>query len=412
MNPIISLSSGKDLIQRKSMHSKIKELAEQHFQEAVETRRYLHQHPEVSYKEFETTKFIKSELDKLGIPYESPLETGCVGILEGGKKSDRVIALRADIDALPITEEGEAKQAFISKNEGVAHCCGHDAHTSNLLTAAKILKELQGEIEGKVLLVFQPGEEKLPGGGRLLSETGFLQDQGVQAIYGLHTSPMHKPGTIATKVGPLMAAPDEFEVEIIGKGGHAARAHEAVDPIVLSAQYINAIQTVASRSVDPTEPVVVTVGRIEGGTAYNIIPEKVKLWGTARTLTPETAELVEERLEALAKGITESAGGSYTFNFNKGYPAVINTENEAETVLGSMRKLFGDDSAIEMRRPIMAGEDFSFYQQHFPGAFFFVGSGSEDSDSKYPWHHPKYNVDDRFFEVATPLMVSLVFDHK
>ena len=391
------------------MQSKIKELAEKYFQEAVKIRRHLHQHPEVSYKEFETTKFIKSELDKLGIPYESPLETGCVGILQGGKKSDRVIALRADIDALPITEEGDAKKDFISRNEGVAHCCGHDAHTSNLLIVAKILKHLQSEIEGKVLLVFQPGEEKLPGGGRLLSETGFLQDQGVQAIYGLHTSPMHKTGTIATKTGPLMAAPDEFEVEIIGIGGHAARAHEAVDPVVLSAQYINAVQTVASRNVDPTEPVVVTVGRIEGGTAYNIIPEKVKLWGTARTLTPETAELVQDRLEALAKGITESAGGSYTFTFNKGYPPVINTEKEAMAVLSSMKELFGEKSAIEMRRPVMAGEDFAFYQQHFPGAFFFVGSGSDDSDSLYPWHHPKYNVDDRFFEVAIPLTVSLVF---
>ena len=394
------------------MHSKIKQLSETYFQYAIETRRYLHQHPEVSYKEFETTKFIKSKLDELDIPYESPLETGCVGILEGGKKSDRVIALRADIDALPITEEGENKKDFLSQNKGVAHCCGHDAHTSNLLTAAKILKELQSEIEGKVLLVFQPGEEKLPGGGKLLSETGFLQEQGVQAIYGLHTSPMHKPGTIATKAGPLMAAPDEFEVEIIGKGGHAARAHEAVDPVVLSAQYVNAIQTIASRNVDPTEPVVVTVGRIEGGTAYNIIPEKVKLWGTARTLRPETADLVKEKLESLAKGITESAGGSYTFQLNKGYPAVINTEKEAKTVLDSMTKLFGEESAVEMNRPIMAGEDFAFYQQHFPGAFFFVGSGSEESGSTYSWHHPKYNVDDRFFEVATPLMVSLVFDHQ
>lgn len=394
------------------MHSKIKELAKKYFSDTISTRRYLHQHPEVSFKEFETTKFIKKELDKLKIPYESPLETGCVGILEGGKKSDRVIALRADIDALPILEQGGTKSSFISKNKGVAHCCGHDAHTSNLLTSARILKELQSEIEGKILLVFQPGEEKLPGGGKLLSETGFLQKHKVQAIYGLHTSPMHKPGTIATKPGPLMASTSEFEVEIIGKGGHAARAHEAIDPVVLSAQYVNAIQTIASRNVDPAEPVVVTIGKIEGGTAHNIIPEKVKLWGTARTLLPETEDLVIERLEAFAKGITESAGGGYTFSFNKGYPSIINTEKEAETVISTMKKLFGEESALEMRRPVMAGEDFAFYLQHFPGAFFFVGSGSEESDSLYPWHHPKYNVDDRFFEVATPLMVSLAFDHQ
>lgn len=394
------------------MHPKIKELSDKYLTDAINTRRYLHQHPELSFQEFETTKFIKSELDKLEIPYESPLKTGCVGILEGGVKSDRVIALRADIDALPIQEEGDAKKAYYSKNKGVAHCCGHDAHTSNLLTAAKILNELQDEIEGKVLFVFQPGEEKLPGGGKLLTETGFLQAQGVDAIYGIHTSPMHKAGTMATKVGALMASTSEFEVEIIGKGGHAARAHEAVDPVVMAAQYISSVQTIASRSVDPTEPVVVTIGKVEGGTAHNIIPEKVKLWGTARTLSLKTEELVIEKLDSLAKGITEGAGGSYNLEFNKGYPAVINSEKEAQTVLNSARTLFGDEAAIEMRRPIMAGEDFAFYQQQFPGAFFFVGSGSEEADSLYPWHHPKYNVDDRFFEIATPLMVSLVFDHK
>ncbi len=394
------------------MYSKIKELSQSYFADTVATRRYLHQHPEVSFKEFETTKFIKNKLQEWGIPYESPLETGCVGIIEGGgKKSNRVIALRADIDALPIQENGNAKQDFISQNEGVAHCCGHDAHSANLLTVARILKDLQNEIEGKVLLIFQPGEEKLPGGGKLLSETGFLQDQKVQAIYGLHTSPNHEPGTIATKPGPLMAAPDEFELEIIGKGGHAAKAHEAIDPIVLAAQFVNATQTIASRSVDPTEPVVVTIGRIDGGTTYNVIPEKVKLWGTVRTLSPDTAQLVKDRLEALAKGITESSGGTYHFMLNKGYPAVVNSEKETLNVLKTMRKLFGEESAIEMDRPIMAGEDFAFYQQHFPGAFYFVGSGSKESDSLYPWHHSKYNVDDGFFKVATPLMASLVFEH-
>lgn len=393
------------------MHSKIQELAAKNFNEAIRVRRYLHQNPEVSFKEFETTEYIKSELSSLGIPYESPLETGCVGIIEGGKKSSRVIALRADIDALPIQEEGVAKQQFLSKNPGVAHCCGHDAHTSNLLITARILMELIEEIEGKVLLIFQPGEEKLPGGGKLLNETGFLQDQKVQAIYGLHTSPMHKPGTIATKAGPLMASADEFDLEIIGKGGHAARAHETIDPIVLAGQFIGAAQTIASRNVDPTEPVVVTIGQISGGSAHNIIPEKVSLRGTVRTFSSEIADLVEKRLHALASGITEPAGGNYKLDYNRGYPSVINTQKEAQTILKSTRNLFGDENAIEMKRPIMAAEDFAFYQEHFPGAFFFVGSGSAKSESLYPWHHPKYNVDDDFFKVATPLMASVVFDH-
>jgi len=392
-----------------NIQEEIKSLTTKLHDEMIATRRFLHQHPEVSYKEFETSKFIKSKLDELNIPYESPLETGCVGIIEGDKKSDRVIALRADIDALAMTEEGDFKKDFFSKNDGAAHCCGHDAHTSNLLGVAKILMELKSKIEGKVLLVFQPGEEKLPGGGKLLCDTGFLQSKNVTAIYGLHTSPSHKPGTIATRVGELMASPDEIDIEIIGVGGHAARAHEAVDPIVMAAQFISAAQTIVSRSVDPTESAVVTVGKIEGGTAHNIIPEKVRLFGTVRTFSNDTKNLIEQRLNAVLKGITDASGGSYKLNYRRGYPAVINTESEALTVLNTAKELFGSEASIEMERPSMAGEDFAFYQEHFPGAFFFVGSGSTESESTYVWHHPKYNVDDRFFLTAAPLMASLVF---
>ncbi len=391
------------------MHSKIAELADKYFSETVETRRYLHKNPELSFKEYKTTEFIQSRLKELGIPFENPLETGCVGILKGGIESDKVVALRADIDALPIYEEGSAKEDFFSCTRGVAHCCGHDAHTANLMTVAKILSDLKDEIEGTVLLVFQPGEEKLPGGGKLLMESGFLQEYGVGAIYGIHTSPMHSAGVVATKAGPLMASTSEFEVEIIGKGGHAARAHEAIDPIVLTSQFINAVQTIASRNVDPTEPVVVTIGKVEGGSAHNIIPERVKLWGTARTLSPETEELVIEKMDSLLSGITKSAGGDYKFEFNRGYPAVINSENEADLVLKTAKELLGEEKVIELRKPVMAGEDFAFYQKEFPGAFFFVGSASKEADSEYPWHHPKYNVDDKFFETATPLMASLVF---
>lgn len=391
------------------IQKKIKSLTEQLYQEMIATRRHLHQHPEVSYKEFETTKFIKSKLDELSIPYESPLETGCIGIIKGGIKSDRVIALRADIDALAMDEEGDFKKDFFSKNEGAAHCCGHDAHTSNLLGVAKILKELKNEIHGTVLLVFQPGEEKLPGGGKLLCDTGFLQSKNVNAIYGLHTSPSHKPGTVATKAGELMASPDEIDIEIIGTGGHAARAHEAVDPIVIASQFISAAQTIVSRSVDPTESAVVTIGKIEGGSAHNIIPEKVRLFGTVRTFSQETKDLIEKRLHSLLKGITEGSNGSYSLNYRRGYPAVINSEEETDNVLNTTKELFRNEAVIELERPSMAGEDFGFYQEIFPGAFFFVGSGSEESESTYVWHHPKYNVDDRFFLTAAPLMASLVF---
>ena len=207
-----------------------------------------------------------------------------------------------------------------------------------------------------------------------------------------------------------MGSPDEFEVEIIGKGGHAARPHEAIDPLVLAAQFINVAQTIVSRSVDPTDSAVVTIGKIEGGTAHNIIPEKVRMLGTVRTLSKATADMIEERLEATLKGICEGAGGNYSFTFNRGYPVVNNTEKETQKILDSMTSLFGKDAAIELEKPIMAGEDFAFYQEFFPGAFFFAGSGALESDSQYAWHHPKYNVDDRFFEYAAPLMAALVVE--
>lgn len=384
-------------------------MAEKGASEMIGMRRYLHQHPELSYQEFETTEYIIEKLSELGIPADRPLETGCVGIIKGGIESDKVVALRADIDALPILEEGDHKAAFISKNEGVAHCCGHDSHTANLLGTAKILSELKDEIEGTVLLVFQPGEEKLPGGGRLLCETGYLQDKGVDVIYGLHSSPLHKPGTIATRPGPLMARPDEFTIEIIGQAGHAASPHQAIDPIVVAAEVINNLQTIVSRNVNPTEPAVVTVGKVSGGTAHNIIPEKVEMIGTVRTFSEETAKMIESRIEEIVKGITESAGASYTFDFNYGYPAVNNTEWATDQLTKTAAEIMGEENIQLMDDPIMAGEDFAFYQQEFPGAFFFLGSGSEGSDSTYEWHHPKYNIDEECFKTGAALMASMVF---
>lgn len=388
---------------------RIRNLAEKFHSEMVEIRRHLHRHPELSYQEFETTEFIIEELKNLGIEVDRPLETGCVGVIRGGKTADRVIALRADIDALPIREEGDHKKDFISQNEGIAHCCGHDSHTANLLGTAKILTKLRDDIEGTVLLVFQPGEEKLPGGGRMLCETGYLQEKGTDVIYGLHSSPLHEPGSIALRKGPLMARPDEFKIEIIGKGGHAAAPHLAVDPIVLAAQVVNDIQTIVSRNVNPTEPAVVTVGKISGGTAHNIIPGKVEMIGTVRTFSKETAEMIRDRIEAILKGVTGSAGAAYTFKFDFGYPAVINTDWATDLVVETASAIIGSGSVELMDEPVMAGEDFAFYQQHFPGVFFFLGSGSEESGSTHTWHHPEYNIDEECFKTGATLMASLAF---
>ncbi|PAU94142.1 hypothetical protein CK503_07980 [Aliifodinibius salipaludis] len=390
--------------------TKFKEKAKAYHRKIVDVRRHLHRHPELSYQEHETTEFIVNQLDELNIPVDRPLETGCVGIIEGGKSSSKVVALRADIDALSITEEGDHKEEFLSENEGVAHCCGHDAHTANLLGAAHILSDLRDEIEGTVLLVFQPGEEKLPGGGRLLCETGYLQEKGVDVIYGLHSYPELEPGQIAVKEGPLMARPDEFRIEVIGKGGHAASPHQAVDPIVMASQIVNQLQTIVSRNVNPTESAVVTVGKISGGSAHNIISEKVELLGTVRTFAQETADMIKNRIEAIVKGITEASGGRYTFDFDYGYPAVTNTDWATNNLVHSAKNILGDEQVHLLDDPIMAGEDFAFYQQEFPGAFFFLGSGSEKTDSTYSWHHPKYNIDEDCFLTGAALMASLVFE--
>jgi len=389
--------------------SQIQNLSEEFQPDMVGIRRHLHRNPELSYREFETTEYIIERLKELDISIERPLKTGCIGVLEGGRKSDRVIALRADIDALAIQEEGEHKEDFLSQNPGIAHCCGHDGHTANLLGTAKILSGLRSEIEGTVLLIFQPGEEKLPGGGRMLCETGYLQDKGVDVIYGLHTSPDYKPGTIATRKGPLMARPDEFKIEIRGTGGHAASPHLTVDPIVLAARIVNDIQTIVSRVINPTEPAVVTVGKITGGTTHNIIPGKVEMLGTVRTFSQETADIIKNKIEAIVKGVTESAGAAYSFDFDYGYPAVINTDWSTEVVMETAKELLGNDSVVVREDPIMAGEDFAFYQQHFPGTFFFLGSGSEVSGSTYSWHHPQYNIDEECFKTGSALMASLVF---
>ncbi|MDX1640875.1 MAG: amidohydrolase, partial [Balneolaceae bacterium] len=331
---------------------------------------------------------------------------GCLGVIKGNG-SDRVIALRTDIDALAMEEEGEAKVNFLSERAGAAHCCGHDGHTANLLGTAKILTDLKDHIDGTVVLIFQPGEEKLPGGGNLLVETGALQDLGVQQVYGLHTNPYFAPGQVAVKPGPLMACTVEFELEIFGKGGHAAAPHTAIDPIVLASQIITNFQTIVSRSMDPTEPAVITVGKIEAGSAFNVIPESARMIGTVRAFSMETARFLKKRMEAVIKGATDGAGATYNFEFTEGYPAVINDETCTMNVKEAAQKILGDENVIDLKKPVMAGEDFAFYQQEFPGTFFFLGTGSDEADSKWSWHHPRYNIDERGLKTGSALMAGL-----
>lgn len=390
-----------------NLNKKIRAKAEEYYDYMIQTRRHLHKNPEVSFKEYDTTEYILHELKKIGIKTERPMETGCIGIIEGDKSSGRVIALRADIDALPMEEEGDAKSAFRSENKGAAHCCGHDFHTANLLGAANILMDLKEHIEGKIVLIFQAAEEKLPGGGRLLTESGFLQKLDVQKIFGMHTNPDFAPGEVAVKPGAFMACTVEFEVKIKGKGGHAAAPHTAVDPIVVAAQVIQQFQTILSRSLDPAEPAVITVGKIEAGSAHNVIPEEASMIGTVRAFSMETARFIKERMDRVLAGTTEAAGAGYTFTFDEGYPAVVNSEDTTEQFLKAAHHLLEEEQIMHLKKPIMAGEDFAFYQQQFPGTFFFLGTGSDESDSKWSWHHPRYNIDERAFKTGAAMLAAL-----
>jgi amidohydrolase len=388
---------------------RIEQLAEEVYDRMVDLRRYFHRNPEVSYNEFSTTERIIAELEPLGLEIHRPLETGCVAVLRGGVNAERVIALRADIDALPMDEEGEHKAEFFSQNPGAAHCCGHDLHTANLLGVAHILAELRQTVPGTVVLIFQPGEEKPPGGGRLLMETGLLQQLGVQAIYGLHSYPFGKVGEVALIKGPMMARPDEFVLKVIGKGGHAAIPHKAIDPIVISAQIVTVIQSIVSRSVNPLEPAVVTIGKIAGGTVCNVIPDSVTMLGTIRSFSEELSERISNQIEHTARGLAEAAGASIDYELIKGYPAVVNTDWAVDALQKAASTLTGV-SSVPLPEPIMAGEDFAFYLQEFPGSYMYLGTGSVEAGSDtYNWHHPRYNTDERAMLTGMSLMANLVF---
>ena len=375
--------------------------------DAVEWRRHLHRHPEVSFKEFETTRWIMDKLEQWGYRVERPCETGCVAVLDGGEPAQAdepaVIALRADIDALPIREEGEAKKDFLSQNDGVAHCCGHDLHTSCLLGVARLLSEHKAAVRGRVVLIFQAAEEALPGGGRLLMETGLLQELGVEAIYGLHTYPFLEPGRIAVREGRLMASPSEFIIEVTGRGGHAASPHQTVDPIVAAAQIVTQLQTIVSRNTDPLEPSVVTVAKMQAGTARNIIPEKATLEGTIRTFDIEKTREIFARIRHISGHVAQAAGGTAQAELMEGYPPVVNHPDTTARLLRT-----AGPAALTLENPVMAGEDFSFYQRKIPGTFFFLGSGSDQADSRHTWHHPRYNVDERCLKTGMAVMAALV----
>lgn len=369
----------------------------------VKIRRELHMNAETSQNEVETSKIIKRYLDEFKIPYKS--EVGGHGIVAeiDGIESGKIVALRADMDALEMEEETEI--SFKSKNKNVMHSCGHDSHMTFLLGAAKLLNENKEKIKGKVKLVFQPAEELSPiGGAPKILASGLLDD--VDAIFGSHVWPDLPFGKIAVKEGAMMANSDHFTIKFIGASSHAAKPHEGVDAVVMGSQFVNAMQTLISRNTDPMNSAVLTIGRFIAGTRYNVMAEEALIDGTCRTFSSEDRMRIFKDMENLARAIAEANHGQCEYNYGFGYPAVMNEKTSVEIVKESVSGLFGQDSLLEIDKPAMTAEDFAFYLEKIKGAFYWVGIGKE-GEKNYPLHSKKFYLNEDILYYGAALMYEI-----
>ncbi|GAB3790691.1 M20 family metallopeptidase [Virgibacillus kimchii] len=358
-------------------------------EEVIEWRRYLHQYPELSFEEEKTSQFIYETLQSFGhLEVSRPTKTSVMARLIGDKKG-KVIAIRADIDALPIEEENSF--AFKSKIPGKMHACGHDGHTAMLLGTAKILAAQKHHIAGEIRFIFQHAEEFSPGGAREMVAAGVME--GVNAVIGAHLWSPLPVGKIGVAYGPMMASPDTFYITIYGEGGHAALPHETVDSIAIGAQVVTNIQHVVSRNTDPLDNLVVSISEFIGGYRRNVIPGSVKLTGQIRSFDPQLRESVPQKIEQIVKGITEAHGATFDIEYLRGYRPVINDDGVTKIVEDTAREVFGEKD-VDQIKPVMGAEDFSAYQQQAPGCFFFVGAGNQEKGIVYPHHHPKFTIDE------------------
>ncbi|MCL6577283.1 M20 family metallopeptidase [Kyrpidia sp.] len=357
--------------------------------DVVTWRRYLHAHPELSFQEENTAQFVYDTLLSFGgFELSRPTKTSVVARLIG-EAPGPVVAVRADMDALPIQEENDLP--FASTNPGVMHACGHDGHTAMLLGVARVLSKLRPRLRGEVRFLFQHAEELFPGGAQELVNLGVLD--GVQAVIGAHLWIPLEVGKIGVKAGELMASPDRFRIVIRGRGGHAAQPHLTVDSIAVGAQVVTNLQHIVSRYVDPLDRLVVSVTRFMAGTADNIIPESAELWGTVRCFNPELRRQAPQWIERILKGVTEAHGAEYDFEYTHGYRPVINDATVTAWLREGLEEAFGPEVIVEAV-PTMGGEDFSAYQSRVAGSFFFIGAGNPDKGIVYPHHHPRFTVDE------------------
>lgn len=380
---------------------------ESYYDEMVSIRRYLHQNPELSFKEEKTAHYIKTYYENLGIEVRGHVGGNGVVARIHGSKPGKTIALRADFDALPIQDEKDVP--YKSLVPGVMHACGHDGHTATLLVLAKALNELREDLEGTYIMIHQHAEEYAPGGAKSMIEDGCLE--GVDAIFGTHLWASEPTGKIQYRVGPFMAAADRFEVTIQGKGGHGAQPHKTKDAIVTASQLVVNLQQIVSRKVNPIDSAVVTVGSFVADNAFNVIADRAKLIGTVRTFNEEVRNNIEEEIERIVKGTCYTADSNYEYQFHRGYPAVVNHKRETE-YLAELAGEIGEVKWIEETDPEMGGEDFAYYLQHVKGTFFFTGARPEGTLENYPHHHPKFDIDEKALLVAAKSLGSAALNYK
>lgn len=384
------------------MGKTLAEKAEQLAPRLSKIRRQIHMYPELGYQEKRTSAFVAKTLRQMGIEVTTGVaQTGVVGLLRGDSPG-RTVALRADMDALPITEQN--RTPYCSRVEGVMHACGHDGNTATVLGAAMLLSKERRSLKGNVKFMFQPSEEAPPGGALFMIKDGVLKKPKVDCVLGVHVDPSIQAGKVGIKDGPMMAAADDFTLSVLGTASHGAKPHLGVDGIQLSAQVIQALQTIPSRIINPVHAVVVTIGVIKGGYRQNVIADRVDMEGTLRTLYPADRTKGRKMIERLARNITRAAGGDYEFDFRDGYPILSGDPGITDVVRKASWELFGKKSVVEIDEPSMGGEDFAYFVNEVPGMMFRLGTGNKSRGITYPWHHPKFDIDEKGLWIGAALM--------
>ena len=383
----------------------IQKIAEKNFNEVVSIRRHLHMNPELSIHEFETAKFIASKLKEMNISFQDNVAgTGLVVIIRGKNDNGKVVALRADMDALPIHEANQVE--YKSNNDGVMHACGHDAHTASLLGAASILNELKDQFDGTIKLLFQPGEEKLPGGASLMIKEGALENPKPKSVIGQHVMPLIPSGKVGFRSGIYMASTDELYLKVIGKGGHGAMPHLNIDPVLITSHLIVALQQIVSRVANPTMPSVLSFGKVIANGATNVIPNEVYIEGTFRTLNEEWRAEAHQRMLDLAHQLVQSMGGRLEFEIRKGYPALVNDEVLTSNAKNSAIEYLGSENVLDLDI-WMAAEHFSFYSQVAPSCFYRLGTRNESRGIISSVHTPTFDIEEESLKIGAGLMTYL-----